>query len=154
MTPRPAIFASPMYQAVRAHPDDATVRLVWADWLDESGEAGATEVAALIRAQHDGTGDLAEIARAATPFLLGRFTPPGRKGRAPWRWEVDEVLVLSRDVTWTLYDGGGRPRADVRPTMGLPAVLTASPPPACPKFVRRWPPSTRCTASARSAPSR
>lgn len=70
-----------LLSAIRAHPDEDTPRLVYADWLDENGEP---DRAKLIREQiaHRGAIEADESGEAMASYLISRFD--AERERVDW----------------------------------------------------------------------
>jgi uncharacterized protein (TIGR02996 family) len=85
-------------QAIRARPNDSTVRLVYADWLDECGTALAQVRAETVRVEEE---------MRALPVFAERF------------WELKlrrEQLIARRDTGW--FAALGCARDSFRPCVG------------------------------------
>jgi uncharacterized protein (TIGR02996 family) len=107
-----------LYRAILAHPDEDTPRLVYADWLDENGDAADRTFAEFIRVQgrlaHMNTWDDGYTAERVREWLLAREVgtswcqPPGAPADttkppddlfAPSRGFADTVKVSGEDIS-------------------------------------------------------
>ena len=79
----------PFLRAICADPEDDTVRLVYADWLDENGDP---DRAAFIRLQIEY--EWRRVARACDGAFLARYTSAARNG-GPWRNELPRLPGIS-----------------------------------------------------------